>query len=538
MKKFFTILFFVFLLFIIALSAVYVIYINDVYRKVHDTLEMKLSETTGTTVTIGDIKLLPPRTIFVSSVIFSKKDVPEEVLASAKNTTIAISLPSLIKNKQLETMISLRGLKINGVEVNAVLKTISPKADTYEEAFDTSRIDSVFIIDAMASSDGFILQDIVGNVEFTNGHIDGGKLIFVTDNYKYFTSFTMPENTENPYNVEVRSENINLSSAFTMAADRIVLESLTGTYYTVHLDINGEIINPFTEQIALSFGGTWELDLRSLATLQGSIGNFCRNTLIAGQVRSNVFFSGSGPDINDYKLSSTIHASKVRLDKLRVTEFMTKISLNNDLLEAPLLNGTFYDGTLNGHFSANVFEKGMPFTLRLIINNLDFEKMMKDLTSEKSKVYGILGFNLDLDGLIENPASWSGHGDLTISNGDLGPMPLITPLLGDMYAYLQRFLPSSGQDKITDAYVDFDIHDRKIFTEDLTLLGREIAINAAGSVDFEGNLDFVFENEIMPRNPEEKREWHEKVRDSIINLGKHIKRTKLSGTLKEPEWGI
>ncbi len=538
MKKFLTILLSVFLLFIIALSTVYVIYVNDVYKKVHDMLELKLSETTGTTVTIGDIKFLPPRTIFVSSITFSKKDTPEQVIAVAKNTTMAISLPSLIKDKQLETIITLRGLKINMIEVTAVLKTTSPKADTYKEAFDVSRIDSVFIIDAMISSDDFTLQDIVGNIELSNGLIEGGKLIFVTNNYKYFTSFTMPVSPEKPYSVEIRSENINISTEFTIAPDRIVLNSLSGILYTVLLDLNGEIINPFTEQIAMSFGGTWKTDLRSLSSLPGRIGDFCRKTPVAGDVRSNLYFSGSGPDIKQYKLSSTIHASNLRLNKIRLAEFMTKASINNGILEAPLLNGIFYDGTLIGDFRANVFENNLPFTLNLIINNLDFEKMMNDLTSEKSQVYGTMGFTLNLDGLATAPASWSGHGDLTIANGDLGPMPLITPLLGEMYAYLQKFLPSSAQDKITDAYVDFDILDKKIATEDLTLLGREIAITASGTVDFEENLDMTFENEIRPRDPEDVKEWHEKLRDSIITFGKHIRRTRLTGTLREPEWGI
>lgn len=538
MKLLLKILLSFFLLILATLGTLYAIYINDIYQHIHDTLETRLSAATGTAVTIGDIKLLPPRTILVSSAVFRKKGDPGQVLARATDTTIAISLPELIKDKQLKTLITLRGLNINGLETHAVLKTISPEAETYKEAFDINRIDSVFVVDAMLSAKGFMLHDIVGNLELINGKLVSGKLIFITNEFKYFTSFTMPSARNRSHKLKIRSENLDIDTEFTIGPERIILHSLKGKYYVVELDINGEMIDPFTPDIAMSFGGTWEADMKDFSSLPGNVGTFCRRTPVEGKISSNIHFSGAGPDIKKYKLSSTVYASNIRLNKLRMAEFMTKVSLMNDMLHAPLLNGTFYDGTLSGSLTANLFQDNIPFTLRMTINNLDFEKMMKDLTSELSKVYGNLGFNLEMNGLIKNPVSWEGHGDLTVSNGNLGPMPVITPLLGDIYAYLQRFLPSSAQDKITDAYVDFDIRDRHIYTEDLTLLGKEIAITAEGSVGFDGSLDFVFQNEIRPRDPSEEKEWHEKLRDSIINFGKHIKRTKLRGTVSEPEWGI
>ncbi|MFC1549231.1 hypothetical protein ACFL5E_04655, partial [Candidatus Omnitrophota bacterium] len=72
-------------------------------------------------------------------------------------------------------------------------------------------------------------------------------------------------------------------------------------------------------------------------------------------------------------------------------------------------------------------------------------------------------------------------------------------------------------------------------TADLVLHGEDITMNAEGYIDFDGNLDFLFENHLL-QNSSEDEEWAIALRNAIVNFGRFLGKTRLTGTLKEPRW--
>ena len=71
-------------------------------------------------------------------------------------------------------------------------------------------------------------------------------------------------------------------------------------------------------------------------------------------------------------------------------------------------------------------------------------------------------------------------------------MPILTPLLGDVYSTFQGIFPGLKMTLIKEASADLSIYDRKIRSDNIIFLGDDMTINGKGFMDFDGNLNFVF----------------------------------------------
>ena len=89
-----------------------------------------------------------------------------------------------------------------------------------------------------------------------------------------------------------------------------------------------------------------------------------------------------------------------------------------------------------------------------------------------------------------------------------------------------------------DAYAaaDFEIRNRRIITDNLIFEGKDLSITGEGYMDFDGNLNFSFQNELMEPSPDADEEWQESIRNAIISFGKRISRAHLKGTLSDQKW--
>jgi hypothetical protein len=127
--------------------------------------------------------------------------------------------------------------------------------------------------------------------------------------------------------------------------------------------------------------------------------------------------------------------------------------------------------------------------------------------------------------------------DVEILDADLGPMPLLTPLLGDIYSILRdTMIAPENRVNISQAYGEFTIKNRRISTHNALLWGNNIAIYGDGHMDFDGTIDFTLENKFTQSPIQQVGNWQTTLRDTIIRFGKALGKARLKGTLQKPEW--
>ncbi|MGB2601693.1 MAG: AsmA-like C-terminal region-containing protein [Candidatus Omnitrophota bacterium] len=496
----------------------------------------ELSKALEHPVNIGSVSYVPFQSISLDHVTISSKDGSGNILIGINNVTTALDVLSLIKDKQLKTTMILDGLHSGDLLCNATLRTLSRKAPTHAEIFDPALIYSVSIIEAVAGSPSFTFRDIFGILEIDKMSISSGKIRLTHNNIKYLTDFTRQDIKDLGYDITVRSDNLGFTTSLIKDEDNLTIDKLTGMFYTLRFDLKGEVRDFRGDDFKCSVGGTINTELETFAAMPGEIGKFARRYPMAGSVESNLFFSATEMDLKKCEIRSTISATNFSIDKIRIKELMTKISVTDGRLDAPLINGVIYGGTIIGKLKMDLFEKDLPFMFSFDLNNMDFERLLYDLNGNKDNVYGNFQLNLDLKGYATDIDTTEGTGTVTISDADLGLMPLLTPLLGDVYAAAQRFVPVIKPVKIDNASMAFEIKHRRIETNDLVLLGEDISINGEGYMDFDGQLNVLFENRLLGPPSEEDEEWPIALRNAIVSFGRFLGKTRLTGTLKEPKW--
>jgi len=260
-----------------------------------------------------------------------------------------------------------------------------------------------------------------------------------------------------------------------------------------------------------------------------------KNVTLIEKINSVHFFFIHKRNIKEHKVHAAFGFKSLKLGKVEFNDLKGGLSLNDGILNISPLSAGFYDGQFSFDLLSDAGSEMVPFTLNFSAKNVDFKKLTQAVGSGKNKVYGKLDCEFYLKGKAEDEKTITGNGNMMISNADLGPMPILTPLLGNIYSALQVF-PAFEKIKITSAAATFDIKDRKIMTSDLEFCGGELDVIAEGYMDFDGKLNVAFENRLILPDSDEDESWQVAIRNFVTSFGKVISKAHLKGTVKEPKW--
>ncbi|MFA6636413.1 MAG: AsmA-like C-terminal region-containing protein [Candidatus Omnitrophota bacterium] len=254
------------------------------------------------------------------------------------------------------------------------------------------------------------------------------------------------------------------------------------------------------------------------------------------KLSSSLFLLSEKHLFKGQKAAASFSFSALRAGNIKFDNIYGKLSLKEGDFSIAGMNGIFYRGPFTSDLYADLNTLGFPFTLKAEVKKSDLKALVTDTIDKSSPVHGNLDFNVQVKGKAEYQTSYSGYGSFDIQDANLGRVPILTPLLGWIYEGLEDIFPVFKKININSAEATFTIKDRKISTEDLVLSGSDISLVAEGSLDFDGQLDFYFENELIAREIPDDADWPVSVRNFITSFGKTMSRARLRGTLKDQKW--
>lgn len=541
MKTFIKII--VLLILLIAIGGVitYTVQKEAVHLSIRTFFEDELSKILDNPVSIGSVKYLPMHSLLLDDVTVTDKDSPGLILASINALTVNLDLGTILKEKRLRAIIDIEGFSSPDILLNATCRLSSASSASFKEVFDTSLVESVFILDGKMAIKNLIANDLSGIIKFDGNAFSSGKINFKSNGTSYFMTLSPIKETPDGLNIDLRSKNLGFVCESLLNKDTFTVTSLKGMFHTIHFDLKGELEKVFfPREVSGSLRGTFKSELSSLSSAGGELGKLARNNALEGpMIVKDAVINIKSDDVKKWTAQGTFEALDLVLGDVYLVNLESPVFLAEGRIDAPSITGSFYAGKLTGSFKADLLEKNLPFLLSLKVSEVDYGMFMRDFAGDTSGVYGVLNGDVDLNGYLLDSSSIKGHGSVTISDADLGEMPIITPLLGDLYMNFQDlFLDKSTTGEISAAYADFDIVDKRLITNDLTFIGNQIYITATGWVDFDGRLNFVFENKFLRETPPEDEDWQIFLRDSIVHAGKFLKKAKLKGTVSKPEWGL
>ncbi|MDD5633668.1 MAG: AsmA-like C-terminal region-containing protein [Candidatus Omnitrophica bacterium] len=508
------------------------------HQTIKTSLTKELSSLFKAPVHIKSLKYEPLRTFRIEDITISDPQMPSKTSATIKEVSISFNTLAIIKNHQLRTTVSVKEFRAGDIFCEVQVKTVSKKASSLLRSLDLSLLDYIHVAGGKVSTNNFNLQDIRGRLTLGNLAIKSGVLTTSLDNKKYLMHFSQDKIKKDNagYTMSILSNKLRLRNKLKTKDSKIIIKDLKGTLYALSLDLEGEIDQIFSAEPTYTLLGTVKTDLQNWDVFGGALGKFASRNSLSGTIGSNLFLRSKGmkPAKSEGKL--TIAANSLKIRNFRINDISAKVYLENGRLNAPLINGTIYGSSFTSDFKMDFVEKNMPYMISFVTDNMNVGSAINDITGKNTPVYGNFKTDLTIGGYGFSPDAIEGKGYIQVTDGNLGPMPLLTPLVGNIFAAVSTIMPGVNMVAIKDAYADFIVKDRKILTNNLTLSGEDISITATGYVGFDSTLDFAFQNEIREPKADQNEPLQIVLKSTIVKFGKSISRANLRGTLAKPKW--
>ncbi len=209
---------------------------------------------------------------------------------------------------------------------------------------------------------------------------------------------------------------------------------------------------------------------------------------LSGVLSGPFVLSGAWDKPLDWDLKIDAEGAPIRIQNtFLIDKLQLQIRVKDRRLEVPYLHGNVYGGTLSSQSSFGLSPANIAFRGQLALNNLDLSKLGGDLTPPREDLRGTLIGKLSLEGQWLAPETYRGDGAVSIIQGFLGQTTQFKAM-GHL-----PLLKVEGLDVVTFEALsaDFQVHDKKVHTQDLTLLGDSVDLSLRGTIGFDESLDMA-----------------------------------------------
>ena len=279
--------------------------------------------------------------------------------------------------------------------------------------------------------------------------------------------------------------------------------------------------------------GSLNLNTKNISYASPKLKNICDYLRPDGTLANEIYFKGRINEPAGWELGLKVSSPMLKVWDYHFKDLSFNLKLDNNVIAIPLLTAYPYNGVLNSSFKMDLSGEGAPYSMDFRLKGINVNGLAQDSELKNKNIYGKLDSELFLKGY--GGGMITGGGSISISEANLGPMPILSPLLGNIYGIIRYMLPGLKSIEISSGSCDFVIENRKIITDNLLLWGDILNIKARGYIDFDKNLNFDVENEFKEIS-EEIADWRKTIVEMVAGFGKFIGRARLVGTLSKPKW--
>ncbi len=296
----------------------------------------------------------------------------------------------------------------------------------------------------------------------------------------------IPKQEATPGWFHVQSKNFEVRSDYTLHGNELWLEHAKAFLSGVSASFKGKLVDWNDPSMRLE--GDAEISMQRLTSEWNSKIPALKSLILEGTFHGPFILIGHWNQPLDWEFKMDAQTPLLELQKtLRLQQLEIQIRMKNRLINVPYLRAQLGDGTLGCRFLFNLDKPGTFFDSRLYLNNVDLAKLDLNLEPTQKNLAGILVAHLAMRGTLQTQESYRGQGALSVTNGLLwqtaqfkamGHLPLVKV---------------EGLDWVTfrEMNATFQIHDKKIYTEDLSLMGDAVNLSLRGALSFDSELDML-----------------------------------------------
>jgi len=502
--------------------------------KIESLLIEKIEQATRTEIDIASVTYLPPAGLILSNINISSKDLPSQSNIFIKKLHVKVNPTRLMRKKEVAALFKVEGLEKDNINVRGSVFIESNPFKNIRNPLEDFSVKTIDISGLDFSSPFLSFKNLDGEISVTEKLISSSKITFDYSGGLHTLSFNLKNLKAEPsMNAKIEGPDIQATIALLKTEEIIKIKSSKILLFDSSLEYEGEI-SDFKNPSLLLYASL-KLKTKDLRNINKKLCDFCDKIKIGGTFYSEIYFKGRLSDPSKWEIGMKNHSPRLKLWNYRFHDLSFDLKMENELISVPLLTAYPYDGILNSTVEIDISRRDMPYAIGLRLKDIDIHGVVKHSNLKKKKIYGLVDSEIVLQGNGSDPRSITGKGYVHISQANLGPMPILSPLLGNLYGFTKNMLPGLQGVEINEGGFDFVIRDERIMTENLTLSGDVLNIYARGYIDFDTNLNFDVENEFKEAE-EGAEDWRGSIVELIAGFGKFIGNARLTGTLSKPKW--
>ncbi|GEM_PF-826394 len=465
--------------------------------------------------------------INISGKLDYTKELPLiDINISSKN----VDLGEFIKALPEEAKANLPQLNMAGnadVNINILSNTANPGSLTYRGNLKIYKATAT-----LPYLEGRI-DELSCSLIFEKNNIAWENLSFIYKNKHYKSSGTASDLSKPLISAVLDSDILHAKGIIKIQDNNMSITKLDIVYENSSLQLEGSLTN--LKDPAANISGNIRLDLEKIKNILPKYKDIAEKIKPKGQIAASFNLIGPLKILELWNMQAKFQSENIMLDKFSLGSLNASLILQDKFAQLSPFTLSPYNGTIDATARLNLNGEKKPYIINISAKNIDLNALIADTDINKDKikkVKGILASDATLNGYLNDNNSLKGNGWVQVSQGYLGDFPVVDSLLNAILGIPVEYLT------LTDAFGNFTIADKRIYTADFRILSQKAALLWEGSLGFDSSLDFGITGRFA-EDISTKTNAFGKIASAVLSeAGSYIVEIKLTGTLAQPKYAL
>jgi len=373
------------------------------------------------------------------------------------------------------------------------------------------------------------LNDIKGKLTFSANQLNWENLSFTYKQAPYNSSGNIVDFQHPQIDFNLASKELSLTTSLDIKDNLIKIKDCSGKYLSSNFDLKGTIDTQNSASPLLNINLESDFAIKdAFGLLSVNISEGLKKLKLDGKGKAAGFLKGNAKDIKNWNASFKLFFPSLSVYEFKLDNLSCSAQQKDGFLTIEDLTAKPYGGNLDAQFSLNPSSQVPAYNSKIILSNIDLQKLKMDTKLKEKDISGILDMKLNLQGTTAGPETLQGQGTISVKDGRLWELNLFKGL-GEFL-----FMPIYDKVVFSNADANFLIKDKAIMIANSFLGSEKLELNCEGTLKFDGTLDLTLNsqiNEDLIKDSPDIRKFTSAVLGNLLVI-------KIGGTIQKPEYKI
>ena len=369
-----------------------------------------------------------------------------------------------------------------------------------------------------------LLENVTGRFRFVPNQVSWDEIGFRYRDIHYSSSGTLTDFKTPGIQLKLASKDISLDTVFAINEKALVFSKFSGKYLNSGFSLSGALDSSDPARLDADMSGVMTVNLEDLKRPLEKFKEKFERVKPKGVVRAEFSLKGDLKDLKACAIDANFSSEGLSLYGFKLENSTINYGQKNGAGNILFMRSFLYGGSMSATGKIDWVAKEVPYQLDMDIDGIKIEKFKMDTAFKDKDIAGFVKVHSRIKGFFNDINKLSGEGKIAVTEGKLWQL--------DLFRGLGVLLFTSDFNNIMfrEGHCDFNIGDRSIYTDEITLKSELLDLYGPVKIGFDTSVDATIKAELSDDALESG------ARQNIAAaLGKYTL-IKVTGTLKEPKY--